>query len=97
MGSVPVLKPREVVAFLVRLGFQEVRQLATIKRRDKLPEQGWSWCIDVWEQPVRAAGTMLAEVETRPLAELEHLQMPSWAVREITDDAGFSAIALASR
>ena len=26
MGSVPVLKPREVAAFLVRLGFQEVRQ-----------------------------------------------------------------------
>ena len=26
MGSVPVLKPREVAALLVRLGFQEVRQ-----------------------------------------------------------------------
>lgn len=26
MGSIPVLKPREVVALLVQLGFQEVRQ-----------------------------------------------------------------------
>ena len=26
MGSVPVLKPREVAALLLRLGFQEVRQ-----------------------------------------------------------------------
>ena len=26
MGSVPVLKPREVAALLVRLGFQEARQ-----------------------------------------------------------------------
>jgi predicted RNA binding protein YcfA (HicA-like mRNA interferase family) len=26
MGSIPVLKPREVEALLVRLGFQEVRQ-----------------------------------------------------------------------
>ena len=26
MGSLPVLKPREVAALLVRLGFQEVRQ-----------------------------------------------------------------------
>jgi predicted RNA binding protein YcfA (HicA-like mRNA interferase family) len=26
VGSVPVLKPREVAAYLVRLGFQEVRQ-----------------------------------------------------------------------
>ena len=26
MGAVPILKPREVAAMLVRLGFQEVRQ-----------------------------------------------------------------------
>lgn len=26
MGSLPILKPREVAALLVRLGFQEVRQ-----------------------------------------------------------------------
>ncbi len=26
MGSLPVLKPREVAALLVRLGFEEVRQ-----------------------------------------------------------------------
>ncbi|RMH55963.1 MAG: type II toxin-antitoxin system HicA family toxin [Candidatus Hydrogenedentota bacterium] len=32
MGSVPVLKPREVVAFLERLGFVEVRQRGSHKQ-----------------------------------------------------------------
>ena len=32
MGSVPVLKPREVAALLLRLGFQEVRQRGSHKQ-----------------------------------------------------------------
>lgn len=32
MGSVPVLKPREVAAHLVRLGFHEVRQRGSHKQ-----------------------------------------------------------------
>jgi len=32
MGSVPVLKPSEVVAILKRLGFQEVRQKGSHKQ-----------------------------------------------------------------
>ena len=32
MGSLPVLKPKEVVAILVRLGFHEVRQRGSHKQ-----------------------------------------------------------------
>lgn len=32
MGSVPVLKPKEVVAILERIGFQEVRQRGSHKQ-----------------------------------------------------------------
>jgi predicted RNA binding protein YcfA (HicA-like mRNA interferase family) len=32
MGNLPVLKPREVVALLVRLGFSEVRQRGSHKQ-----------------------------------------------------------------
>jgi len=37
--------------------------LRTTKRRYKLPEQGWTFCVDVWESPAPARGTILAEVE----------------------------------
>ena len=32
MGSVPVLKPKEVVSILVKLGFEEVRQRGSHKQ-----------------------------------------------------------------
>lgn len=32
MGSIPILKPREVVAMLERLGFKEVRQRGSHKQ-----------------------------------------------------------------
>jgi predicted RNA binding protein YcfA (HicA-like mRNA interferase family) len=32
VGSIPVLKPREVAALLLRLGFQEVRQRGSHKQ-----------------------------------------------------------------
>ena len=69
--------------------------LRTTKRRYKLPEQGWTFCIDVWELPTAAHGTMLAEVEAPSIAELERVTLPSWALREVTDDARYSAITLA--
>ena len=68
----------------------------TVKRRYKLREQGWTWCIDVWQQPTGAAGTMIAEVETTTLDELEALHLPSWAIREVTADAKYSARTLAA-
>ncbi|HEX8700619.1 MAG TPA: hypothetical protein VF815_17345 [Myxococcaceae bacterium] len=71
--------------------------LRTRKRRYRLLEQGWTWCIDVWEVPAAAAGIIVAEVETHTLAELEALAVPSWAIREITADESYSAIRLAMR
>ena len=70
--------------------------LRTTKRRYKLREQGWTFCIDVWELPAAARGTILAEVETPSIEELERINVPSWALREVTDDVRYSAITLAS-
>ena len=69
--------------------------LRATKRRYKLVEQGWTFCIDVWELPVAAGGTILAEVEAPSIEELERIKLPSWALREVTDDARYSAITLA--
>jgi CYTH domain-containing protein len=71
--------------------------LHTVKRRYKIAEQGWTWCIDVWEEPAGAEGTIVAEVETPSLAELEALDLPAWAVREVTADPRYSAINLAKQ
>jgi CYTH domain-containing protein len=70
--------------------------LRTVKRRYFHREQGWTWAIDVWEQPSGAAGTILAEVETPTLEELDRIVLPSWALREVTDDPRYSAISLAA-
>jgi CYTH domain-containing protein len=67
--------------------------LRTTKRRYRTREQGWTFCIDVWESPAR--GTILAEVEAPSIEELERIAIPAWALREVTDDARYSAIALA--
>jgi len=71
--------------------------LRTTKRRYKLPEQGWTFCVDVWESPAPARGTILAEVEAPSLEELERVTVPTWALCEVTDDAQYSAITLAAR
>ena len=71
--------------------------LHAVKRRYKLVEQGWTFCIDVWEEPARAAGTVIAEVECPSDAELEAIVCPSWADREVTEDPAYSAINLAQK
>jgi CYTH domain-containing protein len=68
--------------------------LRTTKRRYKLREQGWTFCIDVWEAPL-SCGTILAEVESPSNAELERVTIPNWALREVTSDARYAAITLA--
>jgi predicted RNA binding protein YcfA (HicA-like mRNA interferase family) len=40
MGSLPILKPREVAALLVRLGFQEVRQCGSHRQYRHLDGRG---------------------------------------------------------
>ena len=67
----------------------------TTKRRYKLQEQGWTFCIDVWENPAGARGTLLAEVECPTDEELDRIVLPSWAEREVTEDPHYSAFALA--
>jgi hypothetical protein len=81
--------PEEEVAALAALSGP-----GAIKRRYKLREQGWTFCVDVWESPASARGTIVAEVEAPSLDELEHIAVPTWAVREVTDDVRYSAITL---
>ena len=68
----------------------------SVKRRYKFEEQGHTWAIDVWESPPAAAGTILAEVECESDEELDAIEVPDWAQREVTDDDAFSAFTLAS-
>jgi CYTH domain-containing protein len=71
--------------------------LRTRKRRYHTHEQGLTWCIDLWEAPAGAKGTLLAEVEAPSLAQLAVLTAPRWVVREVTDEIAYSAITLAAR
>ena len=84
--------PQDEAAALGSLG-----GLRTTKRRYKLKEQGWTFCIDAWESPASAQGALLAEVEAPSIAELEQIVVPPWALREVTDDARYTAISLAQR
>ena len=66
----------------------------SVKRRYTYDEQGWTWAIDVWEEPAARAGLVLAEVECDSDAELDVIRMPAWAIREVTQDPSFSAFEL---
>ena len=69
----------------------------SVKRRYKLAEQGWTFCIDVWEQPDAVAGLILAEVECPTDDELDAIRAPNWVVSEVTNDPQYSAYVLAGR
>lgn len=77
--------------------FASLPGLSTVKRRYKLAEQGLTFCIDVYENPLAVAGTMVAEVEADTTEVLVALTCPAWAVREVTSDGAWSAVALARR
>ncbi|MEO0651703.1 MAG: hypothetical protein AAFZ65_13585 [Planctomycetota bacterium] len=68
----------------------------SVKRRYTLVEGGATFAIDVWEAPAAVAGTVLAEVECDSDAELRAVPVPAWALREVTEDPAFGAVALAS-
>jgi hypothetical protein len=68
-----------------------------VKRRYHLLEQGRTFCVDVWEAPASVAGLILAEVECPSDEELDAIQLPSWAAREVTEDAAYSSIELVNR
>lgn len=73
--------------------FATLPGLRATKRRYQLREQGLTFCIDVWEAPITEV--IVAEVEADSTAALEAVVRPTWALREVTDDSAYSALALA--
>lgn len=67
----------------------------SVKRRYEVFEGGRTFCIDVYEAPASAAGTLISEVECESDAELDAIAMPSWARAEITSDPSYSGFELA--
>lgn len=68
---------------------------ASVKRRYQLRDQGRTFCIDVYEHPPSAAGTIVAEVECDTDVELAAIELPPWATHEVTEDANYSGAVLA--
>lgn len=95
--------PRRRLMTTIYLPEHEAAALAALhgvratKRRYKLTEQGATFSVDVWESPHAARGTIVAEVEAPTLEVLCRIETPSWALREVTSDPDFTAIALAAR
>lgn len=65
------------------------------KRRYSVALAGRAWAVDVWEEPAARRGLVMAEVECGSVEELAAVQMPTWCEREVTQEEGFSAFALA--
>ncbi|MCB9779645.1 MAG: hypothetical protein H6742_13860 [Alphaproteobacteria bacterium] len=68
----------------------------SVKRRYKLREQGWTFCIDVYEAPAAAVGILVAEVECDDDDSLDAIRRPAWAEREVTALPEYSGVALAA-
>jgi adenylate cyclase len=66
---------------------------ALAKMRWPVPHAGHLWTVDVFEQPARLAGLVLAEVEL-PHAEAAPA-LPDWLGREVTGDPRYANAALA--
>jgi len=98
-GAPEDARRREMTTFYLREQEQQVLAklpgARSVKRRYRLREQGRTFCIDVYEQPSSAAGTMVAEVECDTDAELDAIAVPAWATREVTTDERYSAARLA--
>ncbi len=67
-----------------------------VKRRYSVREQGRTFVVDVHEEPAAVRGLILAEVECDTLEELGSVEVPAWALREVTDDPGYSSALLAA-
>jgi CYTH domain-containing protein len=76
--------------------FDALDGLRATKRRYKVAEHGRTFSIDVWESPPEARGVILAEVEASSAEELASVDVPAWALREVTDDPRYSAFEVAS-
>ncbi|MEZ6096144.1 MAG: hypothetical protein R3C03_18280 [Pirellulaceae bacterium] len=53
-----------------------------VKRRYYLEEQGYTFAIDVFEEPKSIIPLIICEVECDTDEELEKIQTPAWAVRD---------------
>lgn len=65
------------------------------KRRYTVVEAGLTWAVDVWEEPEARRGLVMAEIECTSVEELAAVSPPAWCGREVTEEAGSSAFALA--
>ncbi|MGK7869035.1 CYTH domain-containing protein [Falsiroseomonas sp. E2-1-a20] len=63
------------------------------KTRWPVPHGGYLWTVDVFEQPARLAGLVLAEVELPHAGAAPAL--PDWLGREVTGDPRYANAALA--
>lgn len=75
--------------------FRRLPGRRSCKRRYQVVEAGRTWAVDVWEEPAARRGLVMAEVECGNVAELADVRMPQWCEREVTEDEGYSAFALA--
>lgn len=67
----------------------------SLKQRWRLAEQGTVFVIDRWQEPEPTRGLILAEVEAESDEALSLIQLPDWALREVTADPGFGGAQLA--
>lgn len=70
--------------------FADLPARKSVKRRYRVAEQGWTFMIDVYEGPESAAGIIICEVECETDEQLNSIEKPSWAVREITSEPKWS-------
>ena len=66
---------------------------AMCKRRYHVPVEGRYWSLDLFEGPLE--GLELVEIEAPDEAALAALVPPSWATKEVTQDARYQCGALA--
>jgi CYTH domain-containing protein len=73
--------------------FAAIPAVAVTKRRYRLPIDGQSWSLDLFEGAL--AGLELVEAEAADEAVLHALVPPAWATREITHDPRYQCGSLA--
>jgi CYTH domain-containing protein len=62
------------------------------KHRHTYHHIGYRWSIDVFQEQLH--GLILCDIEARSAEELAQIPMPSFAVKEVTDDPRFTGGAL---
>lgn len=76
--------------------FRTLPGIRGIKRRHRVHLPTGKWAFDVWESPASAAGVVLAEIEMPSDEALDALPVPTWAIRDVTDEPRYRSFSLAS-